>query len=74
MFESVEVTTLHNKDGSIEPISFILNDKKYSCGEILNVTENKFAGNPMHVFKMKSGKQEYELRFELNTGKWFIKY
>jgi len=59
-------------DGSIEPLKFIYNNKKYSCGELITVTDNHYAGNHVKIFKFKKGKKMYELHFEMSTGKWYL--
>lgn len=72
MFEPVGVLAYYRQDGTIEPIRFRYNNKEYRCGQLLSVTENKFAGNPMVIFRFQKGQKDYELRFEKNTGKWYI--
>lgn len=73
MFVPVSVLSYHHSDGKIEPIRFNINGKVYRCGQLISVAENKFAGNPMRVFKFQKGKREYELHYEINSCKWFIK-
>lgn len=73
MFESLSVLAFYHKDGTIEPLRFTMDKKEYRCGQQLSITDNRFAGNPMKIFRFKKGNKEYELHYEINTCKWYIK-
>lgn len=73
MFEPVGILAYYRQDGFIEPLRFKYNNKEYYCGQLISVTENNFAGNPMIVYRYQKRNKEYELLFEKNTCKWFLK-
>ncbi|ACL20444.1 hypothetical protein Dhaf_2416 [Desulfitobacterium hafniense DCB-2] len=58
------------------PARFQHKDKVINVEQILRVSEEKLAGNPMKIYSCQSdidGKlRRYDLKFELQTCKWFL--
>jgi len=77
----IEVLVWFQTDREPQPLKFNIESKEggqvsVKVEQIIGVTENKFAGNPMNVYKCKAeigGKMRpFELRFEKKTRKWFL--
>lgn len=81
MAKCVDVIAWFNENGTPCPIRFRINNEN-ETKQVINVDRVMFvekeilAGNPMLVFRCQSliNKIEkvYELKFEINTCKWFL--
>ena len=62
--------------GSPRPYRMTLNDKELRIEQVLSVTEEKLAGNRMLVFRcqseIKGELRPFEIKYELNTCKWYL--
>jgi len=63
-------------DGTPHPLRYKLAGKQVKIDQVISVTEEKQAGNKMLCFRCQSefdGEMKpYEIKFELNTCKWFL--
>ena len=64
------------KDGNPEPARFKYEGKVIDVEQIISVSKEILAGNPMRIYSCQSeidGKlTRYDLKFELATCKWFL--
>ena len=64
------------KDGNPTPVRFKYEGKVIDVEQIVSVSKEILAGNPMKIYSCQSeidGKlRRYELKFELQTCKWFL--
>ena len=81
MAKSVDVIAWFNESGKPCPIRFRINNKDkgkqvINVDRVMLVEKELLVGNPMLVFRCQSliNKLEkvYELKFEINTCKWYL--
>lgn len=71
--EPIKVLAVFNTDGKIEPVKFRLEDKVVKIEKILKIYEENIVGNNRIVFVcLHSGKDIFELKYELDSKTWFL--
>lgn len=72
----VEMVARFDIHGNPEPARFAYGGKVIDVEQILEVREEKLAGNRMKIYSCQSdidGKlTRYDIKFELQTMKWFL--
>lgn len=77
----IEMVAWFDVKGALHPVRFRLADEEgryrvIKIDKIINRGTEKFAGNPMLVYRCQSifGNEEkvYELKFEISTCKWML--
>jgi hypothetical protein len=72
----IEMVAKFDQSGILTPVRFKYGDQVFNVDKVLNVCEEKLAGNKMKIFSCQSeidGKlTRYEIKFELQTCKWFL--
>lgn len=77
----IEMIAWFTKDGILSPLRFRIEGEDQTVSvirvdKIIQKDKERFAGNPMMVFKCQSlinGVQKiYEIKYEVNTCKWIL--
>lgn len=72
----VEMVARFDLQGIPSPARFAYNGQIIDVEQIMEVREEKPAGNPMKIFSCQSSISgqitRYEIKFELRTMKWFL--
>ncbi|WP_242832497.1 hypothetical protein [Desulfosporosinus orientis] len=72
----VEMIAWFTQDGIPNPIRCRLGDKVIRVQQVTSISEEKLAGNRMFIYRCQTeinGKLiPFELKFELQTCKWFL--
>ena len=67
------IAVFHKEKGRITPFKFKYNDTPVKVQKVLNVYEEKLAGNRRLVFVcLHNDKDVYELKYEIDTYRWFL--
>ena len=76
LIHPIEMVAKFDMHGNPEPARFAYQGRVIDVEQILEVREEKLAGNRMKIYSCQSeigGKlTRYELKFELATCKWFL--
>jgi len=76
LMKPIEMIAWFNITGTLRPIRFRHDGIVVKVERIVKVTEEKLAGNRMKVYECQSeihGQMKcFELKYELNTCKWFL--
>ena len=76
IMRSIEMIAWFTKEGVANPIRYKLDDQVIKVEQVTSKYEEKLAGNRMIVYRCQSeinGQlRQFELKFELQTGKWFL--
>jgi hypothetical protein len=60
-------------NGDIKPFKFKYKDKKIKVEKIIDIKEEKLAGNRRLVFVCRTDRKDiYELKYEIDSHKWFL--
>ena len=74
--QPVDVISLFLRDGKVKPIRFKHNDASITVQRILKTDTEHLAGNRRIIFTCQhisnSGNFTYELKYELDTCKWYL--
>jgi hypothetical protein len=69
----IDMIAVFNVNGEIKPFKFKYKDKKIKVENIVNIKEEKLAGNRRLVYIcMTERKETYELKYEIDSHKWFL--
>lgn len=69
----IDMIAVFDAEGKIVPFKFKYKDKAVKVEKIMKSYEEKLAGNKRIVFVcMHNGKDIYELKYELDSHKWFL--
>ncbi|MDP3386560.1 MAG: hypothetical protein Q8S24_04950 [Eubacteriales bacterium] len=69
----IDMIAIFEIGGKIVPFKFKYEDKPVKVGKIVKQYREKLAGNERIVFVcMNNGKDLYELKYELDSQKWFL--
>lgn len=69
----VDMIAIFDSQGKMIPFKFKYDNKTIKVERILKNYEEKLAGNSRIVFIcMHNGKDLYELKYELDSHKWFL--
>jgi hypothetical protein len=76
LMKPIEMIAWFDLQGVLKPIRFRLDGEVIKVAQICHITEEKLAGNRMKIYCCQSevnGQfRTYELKYELNTCKWFL--
>ncbi len=72
----ISVLAHFDTNGKPRPYRITLDGKELKIEQVISMTEEKLAGNRMFIFRCQSeinGELRiFEIKFELNTCKWFL--
>ncbi|HCX03647.1 MAG: hypothetical protein H0S78_02265 [Tissierellales bacterium] len=69
----IDMIAVFDVNGDIKPFKFKYKDKKIKVEKIIDIKEEKLAGNRRLVFVcMTDRKDIYELKYEIDSHKWFL--
>ena len=76
LMKPIEMIAWFNMEGVPNPVRFKLADKVIKVDQVTSKSEEKLAGNRMIIYRCQSeinGElRPFELKFELQTCKWFL--
>lgn len=69
----IDMIAVFNVKGDIKPFKFKYEDKTIKVENIVDIKEEKLAGNRRLVFVCMTVRKEiYELKYEIDSHKWFL--
>lgn len=73
MNHPVSVIAIFSKEGKITPYKFKFKDKQFLIDRVVSSRMERLAGNNRVVFEcIQNEKDKYELKFEMDSQKWFF--
>lgn len=76
VMKPIEMIAWFDVPGIPRPIRFRHDGEVVKVEQIIRLSEEKFAGNRMKIYECQSNingqLKRYELKYELNTCKWFL--
>lgn len=76
LMKPIEMIAWFTKEGVLNPIRYKIDDKVIRIDQVTSKSEEKLAGNRMIIYRCQSeinGElRPFELKFELQTCKWFL--
>ncbi|MDA8443092.1 MAG: hypothetical protein M0Z55_12090 [Peptococcaceae bacterium] len=76
IMKPIEMIAWFDLEGLPRPIRFRVDGEVIKVQQVCSITDEKLAGNRMRIYRCQSeinGRlRQFELKFEINTSKWFL--